>query len=98
MGPQTNCVFCSLEYENVEQLLHLCPKSQIIWALVKNIIGKTFNFVDCFISGNWLSSSMASKDLFTQSVIAATAWHIWKARCNKVFRNENMDCWLLAFK
>lgn len=41
---------------------------------------------------------MAGKDLFIQHVIAATAWHIWKARCNKVFRNENLDCWLLASK
>lgn len=27
-----------------------------------------------------------------------TPWYIWKLRCNKVFRNENLDCWLLASK
>lgn len=53
-----------------------------------------FNFVDGFTSGNCLSPSKAGRDIFTQSVIAAIAWHIWKVRCNKIFRNENPDHWL----
>lgn len=91
-------MFCSLEIENVEHLMHLCPKTQIIWAHVMHMIGKNFNFEGGFSSGNWICSSMDGKSLFIQSIIVGTAWYIWKSRCNMVFRNDKLDCWLLPSK
>ncbi|XP_039120733.1 uncharacterized protein LOC120257304 [Dioscorea cayenensis subsp. rotundata] len=98
LGPQTNCVLCSLVCEDAEHLLNLCPKSQLIWDYVKNMIGKTFNFRNGFSSRSWLSPSESGLDLYTHSVIAVIARYIWKARCNKIFKNENLDCRSLASK
>ncbi|XP_039116586.1 uncharacterized protein LOC120252479 [Dioscorea cayenensis subsp. rotundata] len=45
-----------------------------------------------FYRGLWLDHSLLGNDSFTQSVIVATVWLIWKARCNKIFKEEELDC------
>lgn len=43
-------------------------------------------------SGDWLNTDLFGNDLYTKSVIASTAWFIWKARCNGIFRIEPLNC------
>lgn len=96
LGLQASCVFCSLEFEMVEHLMFSCSKTQIILTNIEAETGKNLHFLNGFTSGNWFSPSTTRFDLFTQSLIAATAWFIWKTRCNIVFRNEILDCNLIV--
>lgn len=43
------------------------------------------------ISGKWLDQDLFGNDCFIQSVITATVWFIWKARCNKIFKGEDLN-------
>lgn len=57
-----------------------------------SVVGKPINFFDGVSSGIWLNQESTGNVCFIQSVIASTVWFIWKARCNKIFNNEQMDC------
>ena len=82
------CTFCGLEYETTEHLFNHYFKSQTVWTSVSNLIAKTISFSNGFLSGMWLDAKHSSNSAFINSVIAATAWFIWKARCNSIFQNE----------
>lgn len=43
-------------------------------------------------SGDWLNTALIAHDIYTKLVIASTTWFIWKARCNRIFRNEPLNC------
>lgn len=96
LGQQTLCTFCNLFTETVEHLFLNCHKSQEIWSLSSSTARKNINMSDGVSSGFWLSQELSGNDIYTQSVIAATLWFIWKARCNEIFRTEDLDCQLVA--
>lgn len=92
LGPQALCDFCKLEVETAEHLLYTCTKSQIIWNLISSEIRKPINLLNGITSGDWLVPNLIGNDHFTHYVIASTAWFIWKTRCNRLFRNEPLNC------
>lgn len=51
-------------------------------------MGKRVSFHDGFTTGNWITSDHNSLSNFAKAVVATTAWYIWKARCNAIFKNE----------
>lgn len=91
LGAQTFCQFCNLDFENTEHLFNNCPKTQLVWHQVSNVIGKQIVFNEGFSTGNWLSPNNPDYDLRAQSIIVVTSWLIWKARCNLIFRQEAPD-------
>ncbi|XP_039132267.1 LOW QUALITY PROTEIN: uncharacterized protein LOC120269045 [Dioscorea cayenensis subsp. rotundata] len=90
-GPQSLCDFCDLDFELAEHLFDSCPKAQTTWFLISNFIGKQIHFHDGFSNGNWLCPSNPDLNIFDQSIIVATAWLLWKARCNLIFQFEVPD-------
>lgn len=58
-------------------------------------LGLCLAFLDGFNSGVWLTSY--NYPIFTTSITAATAWFIWKARCDAIFRNISIN-YLAALK
>lgn len=91
LGPQTLCQFCNLNFESSEHLFNNCPKTQLVWRQVSNVIGMQIVFYEGFSSGSWLSQNNPIYDLRTKSIIVVTSWLIWKARCNLVFRQDAPD-------
>lgn len=98
LGPQTMCSFCNLLPESAEHLFLNCHKSQQIWNLTCSIIGKHINLSQGISSGYWLDQELSGNDSYIQSVIAATIWFIWKARCNRIFKMEELDCQLVSIR
>ncbi|XP_039129019.1 uncharacterized protein LOC120265197 [Dioscorea cayenensis subsp. rotundata] len=98
LGPQTLCRFCNLDFETAEHLFNSCPKAQATWLLISNFIGKQILFHDGFSNGNWLCPSNPDLNIFDQSVIVATAWLLWKARCNLIFQSEVPDFISIAIR
>lgn len=50
LGPQTSCVFCGLKWKIAEHLFNTCPKSQLIWNQVCQIVRKSLSFPHGFTS------------------------------------------------
>lgn len=92
LGPQAFCTFCNLNVETAEHLFLNCHLSQEIWKLTCSAVRKPINLFDGVSSGLWLNQELTGNDNYTQYVIASTVWFIWKARCNKIFNNEQLDC------
>lgn len=65
---------------------------------MSNIVGKCLSFLQGFTSSNWLHSYQFRNSLFLKGVSATTAWFIWKARCNHIFKNESPDFDTIAYK
>lgn len=59
--------------------------------MTSTTIRKPIFFLNEISLGNWLNQEYSSNDFFTQSVIAATVWFIWKARCKKIFSNNHLN-------
>lgn len=95
LGPRNFCSLCGLDYESIEHLFFNCCKTQRIWHSVDALIGKHIELPSGFSAGNWLTVHSSA---FTKSVIAAVTWHIWKARCDWVFRRINPNFDLIARK
>ncbi|KAH7679239.1 Reverse transcriptase zinc-binding domain-containing protein [Dioscorea alata] len=96
LGPQTFCSFCNLYTESTDHLFRTCSKTQVIWNMVGTIIKRYINLTDEIFSGHWILQGFSGNDTHTQSVIAATIWFIWKARCNRIFRDEGLDYHIIA--
>ncbi|XP_039128871.1 uncharacterized protein LOC120265002 [Dioscorea cayenensis subsp. rotundata] len=95
LGPRNFCSFCGLDYESIEHLFFNCCKTQRIWYSVYALIGKHIDLPGGFSAGNWLTFHSSA---FNKFVIVAVAWHIWKARCDWVFRRINPNFGLIACK
>ncbi|XP_039119193.1 uncharacterized protein LOC120255437 [Dioscorea cayenensis subsp. rotundata] len=98
LGPQTLCTFCNLNTETVEHLFLNCYKTQEIWNITCSTVSKPINLSDGISSKLWLKQELTGNGRFIQSIIASTVWFIWKARCNKIFNNVQLDsykvsCW-----
>lgn len=96
LGPQTLCCLCNLHAETIEHLFHSCVKAQEIWSLISTAFRKSIFFPQGITSGNWLLEDYSGNDLFSQSVIAAGVWFLWKARCKKVFSNIQLNTELVS--
>lgn len=67
-------------------------QSQIIWLIVSNLVGKYISFTDGISSGTWIDNSSMQNFNFLNFVISATAWYIWKLRCNVIiFSHDPLD-------
>ncbi|XP_039132528.1 uncharacterized protein LOC120269260 [Dioscorea cayenensis subsp. rotundata] len=77
--------------ESADHLFRSCPVSLRIWRMVELIASIKTNLVDLLTSGAWLDFSLAGNSKFVASIIASTIWHIWKCRCNFIFRQERPD-------
>lgn len=66
----------------------LCAFAKSVWHSVSSQVGNCINFSDGFGTNNWLINNNYS--LYISSIIAATSWFLWKARCEKIFKNINM--------
>lgn len=84
LGLRNICSICGLDNESAGHLLAFCPKAQLVWHTVDSKIGFNLTFPNGFTEGSWLSG--CNSNLFTKSIIAATAWFIWKNRCDVIFR------------
>lgn len=91
LGPLDNCVFCGLVPETSDHLFRTCRKSLEIWRLVEHLTNRSLDISDHFELGIWLDFSLSSHSWTTASLIAATLWYIWKARCDSIFRNIILD-------
>lgn len=85
LGPRNFCPFFGLHFDSIEHLFLTCYKTQGVWSHAESLFGKRFNFSGGFIAGNWLANF--GGNTFVKSMIAAVAWHLWKARCDLIFRN-----------
>lgn len=87
MGSNRLCSLCDLEYETTEHLFKDSIKVYAIWMVMSNHFNMQLNFHGSFSSGNWIVDSYIENSIHCKSIIAANAWHIWKARCNYIFRD-----------
>ncbi|XP_039141230.1 uncharacterized protein LOC120278516 [Dioscorea cayenensis subsp. rotundata] len=89
IGP--SCFLCSRnhDYESICHLFNNCHFAQSVWELLGTKIGSEFSFGDGFESGSWLVDATYSH--FAKSVIASSAWFIWKNRCDKIFRSASVS-------
>lgn len=87
---------CGLGYESIDQLMVSYAIAQTVWYLVSTHTGVCLNFQDGFGFGGWLISNNYS--LFIKSVIAAASWFLWKAWCDKIFRNIDANCYVIVCK
>lgn len=92
LGTQILCTFCNLYTETVEHLFLNCYKTQEIWNIICSAASKPINLSDGISSGLWLNQEMTGNGPAIQSIIASSVWFIRKARCNKIFNNEHLDC------
>lgn len=91
LGPQALCCLCNLQAESVEHLFHTCVRAQEIWNLISLALRKPILFPNGISSGNWLHQDFSGNDSFSQSVIAAAIWFLWKARCKMIFSNIQLN-------
>lgn len=91
LGPLNMCPFCKLFPETAEHLFLNCSKTQLIYNNTCYIIRKPINLGQGLSSGIWLDHEVSGNDNYIQSVIAANVWFIWKARCNNIFKSEEVD-------
>lgn len=96
MGPNSPCVFCGLSPETIDHLFCLCSKVSVIWSQLSNKAGVHISFPHGFYSGAWITDSNYS--LYIISAISATAWFIWKSRCDAIFRNVNPNFPVIVLK
>lgn len=96
LGPCNLCAMCGLGYESIDQLMVSYAIAQTVWYLVSTHTGVCLNFQDGFGFGGWLISNNYS--LFIKSVIAAASWFLWKAWCDKIFRNIDANCYVIVCK
>ncbi|KAM1383307.1 hypothetical protein PS2_035388 [Malus domestica] len=89
--PYPNCPICHNSEESVEHLLLLCPWVEPVWfGGVLNLRiarAEVPNWVEWFISTSTVLGGTNDDRLSLLSFVAFSCWHIWKARCNFVYNN-----------
>ncbi|KAM1887801.1 hypothetical protein ACFX13_046002 [Malus domestica] len=89
--PHPNCPICHNSEESVEHLLLLCPWVEPVWfGGVLNLRiarAEVPNWVEWFISTSTVLGGTNDDRLSLISFVAFSCWHIWKARCNFVYNN-----------
>ncbi|KAH7691569.1 Reverse transcriptase zinc-binding domain-containing protein [Dioscorea alata] len=83
LGPNSPCAMCGLAPETIDHLFYQCSKAQWIWSQLSLRLNAHIQFPCRFSSGSWLSDGTFSKYII--STIAATAWLLWKTRCDVIF-------------
>lgn len=96
LGPRRMCIFCDLTYESCKHLFCQCCKVQGLWNHISTLISKHISFPYGFISSGWLSHSHLSSRY--KALIALTAWNVWKARCDAIFRDTKPNFVHIAHK
>lgn len=96
LGPRRMCILCNLDYESSEHLFHFCFKTQVFWALIFTLLSKQIQFPDGFVMGRWLTQLNYS--LRVKSIIALSAWFLWNARCDAIFRDVKPNFHIIAHK
>ncbi|XP_039115766.1 uncharacterized protein LOC120251270 [Dioscorea cayenensis subsp. rotundata] len=89
LRPNSSCPLCTLFPETIDHLFSSCSKAQLIWSYLSLRLGMSIHFPNGFAFGSWLTDGFYSNH--TVSVIAATAWFLWKSRCDIIFRNANLN-------
>lgn len=87
LGYKNPCSLYGIHLESIEHLFLNCTFAQGVWSYTELLTGHCINFSSSFSAGFWLTHS--SYSAFVKSVIAAVAWHIWKAHCQKIFWNTS---------
>lgn len=90
------CRLCGLELETTEHLFLTCCKAQAIWHHTAYLMGSQTLMLSEFASGAWVICQAFSS--FAKAVIASVAWHIWKARCDAIFRDSSINVRLISFR
>lgn len=76
--------------------LFLCNKAQLICHLSGSMLGIQINFRGGFKTGNWVVCHNFLA--FSKSIIATITWHIWKARCDAIFRVANINTTMISLR
>ncbi|XP_039133286.1 uncharacterized protein LOC120270351 [Dioscorea cayenensis subsp. rotundata] len=85
IGPHTLCVFCNIESKSIDHIFLDSRCAQLVWNLLNYNLGINISFPDLISAGLWISDYNFS--IHIVSVIAATIWFLWKARCDLIFNN-----------
>ncbi|XP_039118928.1 uncharacterized protein LOC120255096 [Dioscorea cayenensis subsp. rotundata] len=89
LGPDIPCRLCGLSSETIDHLFCYCPKAKQVWAYLSLKLNTFIHFPLGFGSGLWVTEGGFSTHII--SVISATAWMIWKSRCDVIFRNTHFN-------
>lgn len=84
--------------ETAEHLFLNCQKTQQIRNFTCSVIRKPINLCQGISLSIWLDHVSSGNDNYIQSVIEANVWFIWKARCNIIFKSEELDCQKVSLK
>ncbi|XP_039134269.1 uncharacterized protein LOC120271661 [Dioscorea cayenensis subsp. rotundata] len=85
LGPNNTCALCGLFPETIDHLFCQCIIAKHVWNYLSLKINTYIHFPIGFAVGSWLTDGNLSKHC--ASIIAATAWLIWKSHCDVIFRN-----------
>lgn len=88
LGPPELCVLCGLGTKIADHLFLQCPKAQIIRHLVEEISGLKISIPNHISNGNWLNFQDKGNTKKYASLIAASSWLIWKARCEFIYNHR----------
>ncbi|XP_039134680.1 uncharacterized protein LOC120272029 [Dioscorea cayenensis subsp. rotundata] len=89
MSPNNPCILCGTSCETIDHLFGDCCIAKQVWSHLSLRINIFVHFPTGFASGLWLTDSNYSKH--TTSIIATTAWFLWKSLCDAIFRNANIN-------
>lgn len=89
LGPNNPCILCGLSSETIDHLFSYRIKANEVWSHLSLKVNIYIHFPNGFASGFWLTEGNYSKHI--ASIIAATAWFLWKSRCDVIFCNANVN-------
>ncbi|XP_057793236.1 uncharacterized protein LOC131009848 [Salvia miltiorrhiza] len=112
-SPETDCIFCHSQMEDLEHILFLCEKTGEIWNAFLRWIGKSsalhHNAKEHFLAFIGLGNKAETR--FLTGLWISIVWSIWKERNNCIFKQGvwNKDklvleikmklwCWKMIFK
>lgn len=80
---------CGLFPETIDHLFCHYSTAKQVWNYLSLKINTRIHFPNGFAVGSWLTEGNFSKHCI--SVIAASAWLIWKSHCAVIFRNAHIN-------
>ncbi|XP_039138896.1 uncharacterized protein LOC120276239 [Dioscorea cayenensis subsp. rotundata] len=89
LGPDNHCILCGHFSEMIDHLFWDCIKTKQVWAHLSLKVNTYIHFPSGFASGSWITDGILSKHL--TSVVAATAWLLWKSQCDAIFHGVNIN-------
>ncbi|XP_039130894.1 uncharacterized protein LOC120267295 [Dioscorea cayenensis subsp. rotundata] len=89
LGPDNPCALCGLFPEMIDHLFCHCNIAKQVWNYLSMKINTHIHFPIGFSVGLWLTERHFTNHC--KSVIAASAWLIWKSRCDVIFRDAHLN-------